>query len=60
MKDFERRMFVLMKRNQGWTFQRIGDKFGITREAVRRMYNKVKNTSVEALQKEYDQYLSES
>lgn len=59
MKNFERRMFILMKRNQGWTLKRIGEHLGITRQAVNNVWQKIKKTSIEDLEKEYQQYLND-
>jgi len=55
-KDFEKRIFILMKRNQGWTFQRIGDHFKTTKQAVEKIYKKIKGQTIEELENEYWSY----
>jgi len=44
--DWERRIKVLTLVNQGWTMDRIGQRLGMSKQAVSQMYNKIKKMTV--------------
>jgi len=46
----DKRIDILMKRNQGWTFQRIADVYGQSRQSILDIYNKIRNVSVQDLE----------
>lgn len=49
--NWERRVQVLMLRNQGLEFEDIGKRMGVSKQAAFIMYNKVKNMTVEEMEK---------
>lgn len=49
--DWNKRLDVLILRNQGWTFEQIGKKYGITKVAVRQMYERIKHMTIEEVEK---------
>ena len=55
--NFEKRIFILMKKNQNWSNMRLALHFGTTPQAVSVMYQKVKHMKVSELEKEYKDYL---
>ena len=50
--DFEKRIEVVILRNQGWTLQQIADKWGTTKQAVLDLYKKVSKMTVKQLEEE--------
>jgi len=50
--DFEKRIEVWMLRNQGWSFQGIGDHIGTTHQAASKMYRKIKDLTIEELERQ--------
>jgi transcriptional regulator len=51
--NWERRMYIFIKRNQGWTYQQIADTIGTSRQNVAEIYGKIKKMSIEELEQEY-------
>ena len=49
--NWARRVQVLMLRNQGLEFKDIGERMGVSKQAAFIMYNKVKNMTVEDMEK---------
>ena len=49
--NFERRIELLTLRNQGWSYNEIARKFEISPTSVIRMHKRIKNLSIEDLQK---------
>jgi transcriptional regulator len=48
----ERRIEILTLRNQGWSFSNLANKYGINPTSVMRMYNRIKNKTVEQLEED--------
>lgn len=48
--DWFTHLEVLILRNQGWEFGQIGDKLGISKQAVYSKWRKVKDMTVEQVQ----------
>ena len=44
--NWENVMEVLRLRNQGWTFKKIGDKLGMTRQNAQQLYARMSHLSV--------------
>lgn len=55
--DWEKRMFVLMKKNQGWSNMDLAKHFNCTPQSISAMYQKVKGMSVKELEDEYNNYI---
>jgi len=45
--DFDQAIQVLTLRNQGWTFDQIGDHFGLSHQRVMAIYKQVAGMTVE-------------
>lgn len=54
--DWEQRLEIVRLRNQGWGFSQIGDKLGITKQAVYYYWKKTKDMSVEELENMVEKY----
>lgn len=52
--NFEKRIRVLTLYKRYENFQTVADKLGISRQSVFELYNKIKDTSIEDLQREYE------
>lgn len=48
--DWEKRIEIMTLKNQGWTFEQIADKQNTTLQAVSKVYNKMKDMSIEELE----------
>jgi len=45
--NWDIRLYVLIKRNQGWAFQKIADAIGISRQRANAIYQTVEHMTVE-------------
>lgn len=54
--DWERRMFIFIKRNQGLTFEEIAKKLKVSRQSVCETYSKIEKMTIEELENEYNNW----
>lgn len=49
--DWEQRLEIFRLRNQGWTFSKIGEKLGCSRQNANNIYEKIKDMPIEKIEK---------
>jgi predicted transcriptional regulator len=55
--DWERRMFILVKKNQGWTVRRIAAKLDLSTARVHKVLQDISGMTVSELENEYQNWL---
>jgi DNA-binding NarL/FixJ family response regulator len=50
--DWDQRLEVFRLVNQGWSYRRVAEKLNVTHTWVNQLYNKVKDMSVEEIEKQ--------
>lgn len=48
--DWDQRLEIFRLRNQGWTFQQIADKMGVSRQSVNEAYQKIKDLTIDEIE----------
>jgi hypothetical protein len=48
--DLDKRIDILMKRNQGWTFEAIGEYYNQSFQSIHEIYQKIKDLSISELE----------
>jgi len=48
--DLDKRIDILMKRNQGWTFEAIGKYYNQSYQSIHEIYQKIKDLSIGELE----------
>lgn len=49
--NLDKRIEIFILRNQGWTFSKLAKKFGGTRQGIFDLYRKIRNSTIEKLEK---------
>lgn len=57
LMDWEKRMFIFMKRNQGWTVRRIAAKLDLSTSRVHKILQDIGEMTVDELENEYNDWL---
>lgn len=60
LMDWEKRMYILIKRNQGWSVREIARKLDISTTRVHKVLQDIGKRSVSELEKEYQNWLLHS
>jgi transcriptional regulator len=49
--NWDRRIEILILKNQGWTYEQIAKKYGVTKQAVYEIYKKISSMTIDELEK---------
>lgn len=52
--NWERKIEILTLKNQGWSDEKIGNKLGISQQAVNKHYNAISHLTVQELEEKYN------
>lgn len=50
---FQKRIDIMILRNQGWSFNQIARKYVCSAQAISHMFDKIKDKTIEELEEEY-------
>ncbi len=55
--DWEQRMYILVKKNQGWGVRKIANELDLSTQRVHQIVNSMQNMSIKELEDEYNAWL---